>query len=81
MAQLGMVEVWLRAAKCHGYIRVKILAGWGKSLGKHPILPNQTLFGANLYNVCKILVYKLAKFGRVVLQTLPEAQRTQKLTP
>ena len=30
-----------RVAKCHGYI--KILAGWGKSLGKHSILQNPFL--------------------------------------
>ena len=33
-----------RVAKCHGYdgyIRVKILAGWGKSLGEHAIWKNQ----------------------------------------
>ena len=32
-----------RVAKCHrydGYIRVKILASWGKSLGEHTILQN-----------------------------------------
>ena len=36
-----------RVGKCHGcdgYIRVKILAGCGKSLGKHTILQNQALF-------------------------------------
>ena len=56
-------EGTLRVAKCHGYdgyIRVKILAGWDKSLGKHPIWPNQAFFWENLYNVCKTLVYKLA---------------------
>ena len=34
-------------AKCHGYdryIRVKILAGWDKSLGKHHILQNHAFF-------------------------------------
>ena len=40
-----------RVVKCHGYdgyIRVKILAGWGKSLGEHPILQNQAFLG----NIC-----------------------------
>ena len=34
-------HVFFRVAKCHGYdgyIRVKILASWGKSLGEHTIL-------------------------------------------
>ena len=37
----------IRVAKCHrydGYIRVKILAGWGKSLGEHAIWQNQAVF-------------------------------------
>ena len=39
---------WMhRIAKCHGYdgyICVKILAVWGKSFGKQPILQNQAFF-------------------------------------
>ena len=38
----------MRVAKCHGYdgyIRVKILAGWGKSLGEHAIWQNQAILG------------------------------------
>ena len=39
---------WMhRFAKCHGYdgyICVKILAVWGKSFGKQPILQNQAFF-------------------------------------
>ena len=34
--------------KCHGYdgyIRVEILASWGKSLGEHIIWQNQAFFG------------------------------------
>ena len=56
-------DALFRVAKCHGYdgyIRVKILAGWGKSLGKNTILQNQALLGEDLYSVCKISVYKLA---------------------
>ena len=37
-----------RVAKCHGYdgyIRVKILAGWGKSLGEHENLAQSSLLG------------------------------------
>ena len=37
-----------RVAKCHGYdgyIRVKILAGWGKSFGEHANLAKSSLFG------------------------------------
>ena len=37
-----------RVAKCHGYdgyIRVKILTGWGKSLGEHANLTKSSLFG------------------------------------
>ena len=52
-----------RVAKCHGYdgyIRVKILAGWGKSLAEHAILQNQALFWEDLYNKCNISEYKLA---------------------
>ena len=30
-----------RVAKCHGYIRVKILAGCGQWLAEHAILKNQ----------------------------------------
>ena len=52
-----------RIAKCHGYdgyICVKILAVWGKSFGKQPILQNQAFFWEDLYNVSKISVNKLA---------------------
>jgi len=48
-----------RVAKCHGYdgyIRVKILAGWGKSLGEHTILPNEAFFGGDLHNLCEMSV-------------------------
>ena len=41
----------LPLAKFYGYdgfIRVKILAGWGKTLGKHPILTNQAYSKAQL---------------------------------
>ena len=31
------------------YIRVKILAGWGKSLGEHAIWQNQAYFGEDFY--------------------------------
>ena len=37
-----------RVAKCHeydGYIRVKIFAGWVKSLGEDAIWPNLAFFG------------------------------------
>ena len=37
-----------RVAKCHGYdgyIRVKILASWGKSFGDHANLAKSSLFG------------------------------------
>ena len=37
------MEMLCRVAKCHGYdeyIRVKILAGWGKSWAEHAILQN-----------------------------------------
>ena len=37
-----------RVAKCRGYdgyIRVKILADWGKSLGEHAISQNQAFWG------------------------------------
>ena len=43
-----------RVAKCHrydGYIRVKILAGWGKSLSEHAILQNQAFLGEDLDNI------------------------------
>ena len=39
-----VIHTYYRVAKCHGYdgyIRVKILAGWGKSLAEHAILQNQ----------------------------------------
>ena len=42
---IAVVAVFV--AKCHGYdryIRVKILAGWDKSLGKHHILQNHAFF-------------------------------------
>ena len=43
-----------RVAKCHGYdgyIRLKILVSWGKSLGEHIIWQNQAFLGEDLYNV------------------------------
>ena len=46
--------VFTRVAKCHGYdgyIRVKILAGWGKSLRDHAIWQNQAFWGEDLYKV------------------------------
>ena len=52
-----------KVAKCHGYdgyIRVKILAGWGKSLGDHAIWQNQAFLGEDLYNVWQIYGYDLA---------------------
>ena len=52
-----------RDAKCHGYdglIRVKILASWGKSLGEHTILKNETFFGGNLHNLCEMSLSKLS---------------------
>ena len=41
-----------RVAKCHGYdgyIRVKILAGLGKSLEKHAIWQKQSFFWEDLW--------------------------------
>ena len=49
-----------RVAKCHGYdgyIRVKILASWGKSLGEHTILPNF------LEEICTIYVKCLSNLS------------------
>ena len=49
------VLVISRVAKCHGcngYIRVKILAGWGKILGKHSILQNKALF----WKICTVFI-------------------------
>ena len=49
-----------RVAKCHGYdgyIRVKILASWGKSLGEHTILPNC------LEEICTIYVKCLSNLS------------------
>ena len=40
----------IRVAKCHGYdgyIRVKLLAGWGKTLGEQTILHNEAFFGGD----------------------------------
>ena len=45
------VQEAARVEKCHGYIRVKILAGWGKSLRDHAIWQNQAFWGEDLYNV------------------------------
>jgi hypothetical protein len=50
----GHSTLHVRVAKCYGYdgyIRVKILAGWGKSLGEHAIWKNQAFFGEASYNV------------------------------
>ena len=52
-----------RVAKSHGYdgyIRVKLLASWGKSLGEHAILKNEAFFGGDLQNLCEIFVSKLS---------------------
>ena len=41
-------------AKCHGYdgyIRVNLLASWGKILGESSILQNQAFWWEILYNV------------------------------
>ena len=49
--------------KCHGYdgyIRVKILANCGKSLGGHTILQIEAFFGGDLHNLCKISLSKLS---------------------
>ena len=49
-----------RVAKCHGYdgyIRIKILAGWGKRTCN---FAKSSLFLEDLYNVCNISKYKLA---------------------
>ena len=46
-------RVYVRVAKCHGYggyIRVKILAGWGKKSGRKTVLQKQVLFWVNLSN-------------------------------
>ena len=43
-----LMQIIHRVAKCHGYdgyIRVKILAGWGKSFGEHANLAKSSLFG------------------------------------
>ena len=48
---LGLGGLFSRVAKCHGYdgyIRVKILASWGKSLGEHTSLKNEAFFGGDL---------------------------------
>ena len=53
----------IRVAKCHGYdgyIRVKILAEWGKSLGDMKFGKIKPFFGEDLYTVWKIYGYKLA---------------------
>ena len=61
-----------RDVKCHGYdgyIRVKILGSWGKSLGEHIIWLNLAFFGKNLRMCVRfpcIFIHKLAKIGRVV---------------
>ena len=63
---LGQAESWPsgnRVAKCHGYdgyIRVKILASWGKSLGEHTILQNEAFFGGDLHNLCEMSLSKLS---------------------
>ena len=52
-----VMVVVIRVAKCHGYdgyIRVKILASWGKSLGGHTILQNEAFFGGDMHNRCEI---------------------------
>ena len=44
----------IRVAKCHEYdeyIRVKIFAGWGKSLGEDAIWSNLAFFG----KICTIM--------------------------
>ena len=62
---LSLYQVFLeilnisRVAKFHGYdgyIRVKILASWGKSLGEYTILPNEAFFGGDLHNQCEMSV-------------------------
>ena len=47
-----------RVAKCHGYdgyIRVKILADWGKNLGEHAIQQNQPFFWGRFVKCMKDL--------------------------
>ena len=47
-----------RVGKCHGYdgyIRVKMFAGWGKSLGEDEILPNPA-FLERFTHLCKLSV-------------------------
>ena len=66
-----------RVAKCHGYDgynRVKILAGWGKSLGEHAIWQNQAFLG----KICTqyegfrgINQLNLVGWSTVVLQKYP----------
>ena len=60
---LGLGGLFSRVAKCHGYdgyIRVKILASWGKSLGEHTILKNEAFFGGDLHNLCEMSLSKLS---------------------
>ena len=48
---INCVPILIRVAKCHrydGYIRVKILAGWGESLGEDAICKNEAFFGEDL---------------------------------
>ena len=55
---LQTLQCTARVAKCHGYggyIRVKKLEGWGKSLEEHTVLQNQVLFWSNLSNYYEIL--------------------------
>ena len=69
-----------RVAKCHGYdgyIRVKLLASWGKSLGEHTILQNEDFFGGDLHNLCGMSLSKLSNLtesSTSVLQKCPLCQ-------
>ena len=60
-----MNEIGNRVAKCHGYdgyIRVKILAGWGKSLGEQTIWQNQAFFGVQQLFFTNILFVSFVQF-------------------
>ena len=57
------IHVTSRVAKCHeydGYIRIKILASWGKSLREHTILQNEAFLGGDLHNLCEMSLSKLS---------------------
>ena len=54
-ARFFFAPVNTRVAKCHGYDgynRVKILTGWGKSLGEHA---NLAFWGENLYTIVRLM--------------------------